>query len=390
MKKIIFCLQTMVRGGVEKELLTLLKCFDYSQYEVTLLLLYRSDENIISEIPSEVKFICLNINKTYYCSGIGTLVKSRLKSGKIFESASLVMKRMLNLESSHTAISLDEVNAPDEEYDVAICYHVHSPIMIKYVATKIEAKRKIGWMHNDFIASGFRIKSAIKYLNIYDELVAVSNQVKNEFMQVCPEYLGKLSVAHNIVDVEEIVALSLQIPEDSYFTDNHIKVLSVGRFTEQKGFDIAIEVAKVLRDKGVDFRWYLIGYGDNEIQYRNLIRKYKLTDIFVILGEKKNPYPYIANCDIYVQPSRHEAWGLVVHEARVLHKPILVSKFAGSDEQIVNGKTGYIVSISEIDKFIERLEKLILDQGERERLENNLRKEGYSKEDLHIIMSKFS
>ena len=182
----------------------------------------------------------------------------------------------------------------------------------------------------------------------------------------------------------------MQIPEDFYFTDNHIKVLSVGRFTEQKGFDIAIEVAKVLRDKGVDFRWYLIGYGDNEIQYRNLIRKYKLTDIFVILGEKKNPYPYIANCDIYVQPSRHEAWGLVVHEARVLHKPILVSKFAGSDEQIVNGKTGYIVSISEIDKFIERLEKLILDQGERERLENNLRKEGYSKEDLHIIMSKFS
>lgn len=379
----------MVRGGVEKELLTLLKYFDYSQNEVTVLILYKSDEKIISEIPSEVKVINLDINKDYYCSDVGTIIKRRIKRGKFFEAISVMIKRLLNLEVSHTAISLAELNVPNDIYDVAVCFHVHSPIMIKYVATKINAKKKIGWMHNDFATSGFRIQNTMKYLNKFDELVAVSNRVKDEFVQLCPAYSGKVSVAHNIVDEDEITTLSLQIPEDSYFTDKHIKLLSIGRFTAQKGFDIAIKIARILRDKGVDFHWYLIGHGDEKKLYTKLISEYKLDDVFIILEEKTNPYPYIANCDIYVQPSRHEAWGLVVHEARVLHKPILISKFAGSDEQIVNGETGYIVPISNQDKFTERLEKLILDQEDRARLETNLRMDSGSKEDLNIIMSKF-
>lgn len=84
----------------------------------------------------------------------------------------------------------------------------------------------------------------------------------------------------------------------------------------------------------MNFHWYLIGYGDGEDQYRKLLR--------------------------------HEAWGLVVHEARVLHKLILISKFAGLDERIVNGETEYIVSIEDQDKFTERLEKFILTQEDRE------------------------
>lgn len=316
--------------------------------------------------------------------------KKRIKKRKILEASEVIIKRLLNIECSHTVISLRELQSIKNKYDIALCYHIHSPIMIKYVATKIDARKKIGWIHNDFSTTGFRVQGTLRYLNRFDELVAVSTKVKDEFIRLCPKYIGDVSVAHNIVNVEEIITQSSQIPNDAFFFDSHVKILSVGRFTTQKGFDLAIEVAKILRNKGVSFHWYLIGYGEDEGTYRKMIDKYKLDDIFIILGKKTNPYPYIANCDIYVQPSRHEAWGLAVHEARILHKPILVSNFAGSNEQIIDHKTGYIVPIIEQDKFVDQLEKLILNPDDRERLEKNLKIEDTLEEDLRVIMSKFN
>ncbi len=389
MKKIIFVLQTMVRGGVEKELLTIFKECDYTKYDVSLLIMYKTDEEIISEIPLEVKLINLDIDREYYCSGLGALVKNRVKSGKIFEAASIAVKRGLNIEMSQTVISLDELPSPNEEYDVAVCYHIHSPICLKYVAIKINAKKKIGWIHNDFTTTGYRIQKAIKYLHRFDEMVAVSNRVKDEFIQTCPMYSGDVSVAHNILNKDEICELALDIPNNAYFDDKNIKLLSVGRFDKQKGFDLAIEIAKKLKDKEVEFHWYLIGYGEEEIIYNELISKYGLENDFIILGKRSNPYPYIANCDIYVQPSRHEAWGLVVQEARILNKAMVISNFAGSDEQIIDGETGYIVPISNQGAFLHRLEMLIRDSEDRKRLEENLKKVSMSNEDLNIIMSKF-
>jgi glycosyltransferase involved in cell wall biosynthesis len=52
-------------------------------------------------------------------------------------------------------------------------------------------------------------------------------------------------------------------------------------------------------------------------------------------------------CNIYVQPSRHEGYCITLAEARCLYKPIITTNFAGAREQIVNGKTGLVVSPNE-------------------------------------------
>ena len=69
MIKILFCLQTMVCGGVEKELITILKRFDRSIYNLSLLLLYEQDIEMKKLIPEDVKIVNLNIDKQYYCEG---------------------------------------------------------------------------------------------------------------------------------------------------------------------------------------------------------------------------------------------------------------------------------------------------------------------------------
>jgi glycosyltransferase involved in cell wall biosynthesis len=105
-----------------------------------------------------------------------------------------------------------------------------------------------------------------------------------------------------------------------------------------------------------------------------LIEKYDVGDRVTILGRKKNPYPYIKNCDIYVQPSRHEAFGLVILEAKILKRPIVCTNFDGADEQIVNGVNGVIVPVLDTDALCRELSDLIRSPERREAFTRELEK----------------
>src|SRR5699024_3747669 len=95
---------------------------------------------------------------------------------------------------------------------------------------------------------------------------------------------------------------------------NEYRFCSVGRFTHQKNFDQVPVIARLLADKGVKFEWYLIGFGDDEDLIRSKIRGANMEEFVIILGRKKNPYPYMKACDIYVQPSRYEGKAVTVRE----------------------------------------------------------------------------
>lgn len=389
MRKILFCLQTMVRGGVEKELITVLKKMDPKHFQCEVLLLYIQNPEVVSEIPDWVKVTTLNIDSNYYCGSTASMVKARLKHGEIPEAITLMGKRVFGLGTSHSNQSLNGIPQMEENYDVAVCYHIHSPLMLKYVATKVNAAKKIGWIHNDFSQSGYPVQRLKKYLSVYHEFVAVSETVKNEFLGRCPEYGKITSVVHNVLDEDEIQKKSLDIPEnDTYFSDNRVKILTVGRFTPQKGFDLAIEICRLLREQNANFCWYMIGWGHEEDKYRAMIERYELQDCVTILGERKNPYPYIDQCDVYVQPSRHEAYCMTILEAISLRKPIVCANFAGADEQICNGETGWIVPVGDIEAFTEKIRFLIENPAERTRLTQNLWKQAKGS-DMEKILSKF-
>ena len=389
MRKILFCLQTMVRGGVEKELITVLKKMDPKHFQCEVLLLYIQNPEVVSEIPDWVKVTTLNIDSNYYCGSTASMVKARLKHGEIPEAITLMGKRVFGLGTSHSNQSLDGIPQMEENYDVAVCYHIHSPLMLKYVATKVNAAKKIGWIHNDFSQSGYPVQRLKKYLSVYHEFVAVSETVKNEFLDRCPEYCEITSVVHNALDEDDVREKALDIPEnDVYFSDDRVKILTIGRFTPQKGFDLAIEICRLLREQNANFGWYMIGWGPEEDKYRAMIERYELQDCVTILGERKNPYPYIDQCDVYVQPSRHEAYCMTILEAISLRKPIVCANFAGADEQIRNGETGWIVPVGDIEAFTEKIRFLIENPAERTRLTQNLWKQAKGS-DMEKILSKF-
>lgn len=345
MKKILFCLQTMVCGGVEKELITILKRFNPKEYELSVLLFYSQDREMEKKIPSNVKLINLQIDKNYYCGSLTTVIQERIKKGELVEAVKIAKNRVCNGISAPVNISLNKITTPKELYDYAVCYHMHSPIILKYVAEKIKAKKKYAWIHNDFVTTGFPIAQYERWLKEYHAVFGVSERLTSEFLELCPACYNKAFTLHNIVDKEEILSKAQIVSslDQDFLQDKKFRIVTVGRFVEQKGFDLAIKAASILKKQGVEFTWYAIGYGKDENLMRSLIDEYNVKDYFIILGRKDNPYPYMKLADLYVQPSRHEGFGITVAEAKVLRRIIICTDFAGASEQLENNQTGIIV-----------------------------------------------
>ena len=391
MKKILFCLQTMVCGGVEKELITILNRFNPQEYDLSVLLFYSQDKEIEKKIPNYVKIINLQLDKNYYCGSLKTVIQERIKKGEIIEAVKIARSRIVKSIATPVSISLDKITVPEELYDYAVCYHMHSPLVLKYVAEKVQAKRKYAWIHNDFITTNFPIAQYDAWLKNYHAVFGVSEQITIEFRKMCSNYSNRAFTLPNIVDEKEILmkAEALSSLDREFETDKNFRIVTVGRFVEQKGFDLAIKAASILKKQGLKFTWYAIGYGKDETLMKSLIDENDVIDCFIILGKKDNPYPYMNLADIYVQPSRHEGYGITIAEARVLKKIVVCTNFAGASEQLINKETGIVVDTFSAEKIAEAISPFILNSNYKNNFQCKINNTAY-KDNWDAIQEVFS
>ena len=102
-------------------------------------------------------------------------------------------------------------------------------------------------------------------------------------------------------------------------------------------------------DKKYKIQWIIIGDGEERKLLQHKLEENNLTNNFILIGLRDNPYKYVANSDIYVQPSRFEGKSIAIDEAKILAKPIVTTNFIGAYEQIENNENGIIVSCNEND-----------------------------------------
>ena len=164
-----------------------------------------------------------------------------------------------------------------------------------------------------------------------------------------------------------------------------IRLLTVGRLASQKGYDIAVEACRILKERGVDCTWYVLGKGPLENDVRGLISKYSLEGSFVLLGTRPNPYPYFRMADIYVQTSRHEGFGLAIAEARILNIPVVTTEFDSVYQQMKNGENGLVVGMNAVS-VADGIERLITDRGLYQHIKDFLKLE---KHDDYQELDKF-
>ena len=184
-----------------------------------------------------------------------------------------------------------------------------------------------------------------KFYNSIDKIIAVSDTGKQSIISINPKYKDKIEVIKDVLDPSLIAKMA-----DEYevnFSSDFINIVTVARLVMgYKGYDIAIEAAKNLRELDIKFKWYVIGDGPDREKIEQLILKYNLQNHFILLGSKKNPYPYMKKCDIYVQTSRVEGLGLTVIEAKMLKSLIVTTNFSTASEIIDDNDTGLIVNIN--------------------------------------------
>jgi len=351
MKKVLIVIYDMRIGGAQKSLLSFLQAFAqderYSEYQIDLMPFNPTGE-FLSQIPDGV-----NIRKPEnVLRWMGTHFNRRL----IAESFSLrafcaemiwvicsrlgLLSGYRNVQQKLWQIWRSFVPSLDGAYDIAVSYI--DGMANYYVMEKVNAKKKVLWVHNDYRKIGYDAQYDMPYYDGCDAVMTISEECKEAICSQLPKIRKKTHIVENI-SLSSVIQKKAQegkCPE--YSGRNCLKLLTVGRLHEQKGIDIAIKAARILKERGVSFIWLVVGEGRERTRLEEMIAANDLGTCFLLIGSRENPYAYMNACDILVQPSRYEGKSIVLDEAKILNRLIVATDYSTVHDAIVHGETGFI------------------------------------------------
>ena len=222
-----------------------------------------------------------------------------------------------------------------------------------------------------FFFSDKQLKTFNTYADLY---IAVSQPVYDFLVHKLGCNPASVLLQHAFVDSKKVQEAS-EVIDKSFIQqeleivpeEGEVIIMTVGMFIYRKGADIFMRVAKKIIDKGYKCKFIWIGSKPFKEPFMENFSKYK--DYFILVGEKKNPFPYLKIADIFALPSREDPFPLVTLEAMSLGIPAVIFKESGGIHKAV-GTSGIQVSEFNEDEFEEALIALITDAQRREKLGN--------------------
>lgn len=238
MKKVFIASHCMEIGGAERALIGLLNSFNYSEYQVDLLL-YRQQGELLAYIPKEVNLLpendmnCLAIpmkqlvKEKKYKMLYGRL-KAKVKAHSYVKKHNY-KDNQVELTYSHlyTYPYVQEIHG---KYDLAISFLTPH----YYVAKKVDAAKKIAWIHTDY--STIEVDEAVEMnmWNAFDYIASISEQCSQAFLKKLPGLKEKLIRIDNIILSDFIIRQADEFPVKEF--DGEVNLLSVGRYSYAKKF----------------------------------------------------------------------------------------------------------------------------------------------------------
>lgn len=363
MKKVLFVIDSLDCGGAEKSLVSLFPLLDYSSMDVDLMIVKKGGL-FEQRIPPQVSIIPVPkvISwRSRCCQGFLSLETRKLHClGITRHGAETYWQKM---SSAYPA--------PPKSYDVAIAYQQGFPTY--YVAEKVRATKKWAWINTDLAKAGYRPNFNRPF---YDRLTGVCTvsdvlpRMLSDAGFVSPE---SIRVIKDILNAGLIQKMA-DMPLESFPLSAPLKILTVGRLVPPKTSPLAVEAASLLKDKGLDFVWVIVGEGVERNNIETLIRHKGLKNHIVLAGLQSNPYPFFKACDVYVQTSAFEGFGLTLSEAKILHKPIVTTNFLSAFDQINDGENGLIAEMTP-ESVADKILSIIENPALKNRLIENTRKE---------------
>lgn len=405
MKKSIFIsVFNMEIGGIERSLINMLESIDYSAYEVDLFICHHTGD-LLGQIPASVNVLpeiaryavfrkpLSQVFREGHYVAVAIRLMSKLAAGlkakfrKMTEGSGYIQ---MQLDLKLSAMLPLLLPAFKKTYDLAISYAWPHDIVTK----RVSARKKIAWIHTDY--SQLEIDHDIdrSMWESYEHIAAVSEDCAKSFVSQYPALLNRVRVIENIASPSSIRMMADQFEPAELVHERAFKIVSVGRLSYVKGFDLAVRALRKLHDQGLtDVKWYVVGYGGYEEELLRIVKDHALTESFVLLGKQLNPYPYIKACDLYVQPSRYEGKAVTVTEAQILAKPVLITNYPTAPSQVRDQLDGMICE-STADGIAEGIKSLYRDEQLRARFAMNNRHRDFANtaelEKLYALVNESS
>lgn len=369
MKKILFITYDLPIGGIESALLSLLKRLPSSKYDITLLLMANHGERV-EEIPPQIRVQVLPVNQAIFVWGGEWIRKYKpYKKYPVRSACRILLCGIGRIFPNWDLWPIRQafIKPIQEEYDIAIDY---SGALLGILKDKVKAKRKLAWNHFTYSRVG-NAERDYSYYRELDGIVSVLEKGMKDMKETFPSISNKMKYVPNLIDSDYINRMAKQIPNIFYSNDRNLRLCTVGRLEKEKDFPLALKSACLLKESGEFFEWFILGEGSERPKIELLIEKYELQNYVILLGQCRNPYPYIKEADMYVQTSEHEGKSIAVAEAQVLCKPIIVTAINGLQEYTGDGKYGYAVPRN-AESVATAILKLKNDYKARTRIEQEL------------------
>lgn len=373
-KKLLIVAHHLTIGGVQKSLIAALKVLDYEKFDVTLYL-RKNRTDLLPFVDERVNVIINDDNHHYYRKPYAVILQMLIWLFKLLGKKEKAESFNQKLSDAIVKYAMEYERKrffSSEKYDIAIAYVQGYSAL--FVATSVKAEKKYVFFHTS-VDELHNVHERI--INKFNKIVAIHDEQKELIKQWYPEIVNRITVVENYCDKalieEQSKAFAVEKPE------NKVVLCSCGRFSLVKGFDLAVEAARVLKEKNISFLWYFVGDGAERANIEKLIEKYNLQEEIVITGMQKNPYPYINACDIYVQPSYEEAMPLTLIEAKRLSKPMVTTDTVGGRKLVADSVDGLICAIN-AESISSTVKKLIINKDLFNKIKTNLDSSDYSYE----------
>ncbi|MBR7179882.1 MAG: glycosyltransferase [Oscillospiraceae bacterium] len=384
-KKIIFVTEALWIGGIETALVNLLNRMDYDKYNVTCLVI-RGSLEMADRITSKCRLIVadrentISFPKAYKYSRLYHLTEESENPSRLHKAMMWAVPAIKWVEN-RLYIRYIRENLKDEHFDTCVIY---SDRTAETAIRGIHADRYLMFYHHGAMRREYH--DEIGYRKS-EKIITVSEKTLDALKLFRPKYADKVAVLHNIVDIENVLKKSREIPS-CYFPNANFNLVSCGRLSEAKGYDWAIQAMKILLDKGhTDLNWWIVGGGPDEAILRQQIEEAGIGGHFHLLGMQSNPYPYIAAADLYVQPSRYENYSVVILEAMALCKPILAT-IPAAQTQIRSGENGLLCE-ADPESIAKSIEYLYHHREDMEKYVQALKDHGLDKQNEEIMASLY-
>ena len=343
--KILFVIQYMKMGGVEKALLNLTEELLSRGENVDYFILDPVGE-FMPFINKKVNHITLSSFKIRVFHIMNTSKNELFKDFNLFDLfikliGKLVIKAKMGfLIDTYLYRSFDN-NL--EYYDAIIAFDGIPNLATNFVKYTKKTNKKISWVHNDIDYFNIPKKNIRSYYKMFNKIAIVSNTCKDSFLKYCPEYYSKTFTVYNCQNIKDIKNKS--ICTNPYLKSDKIKLVVVSRMQNiSKRLDRVINGSSELKKLGYNnFEIYFLGDGPDLRSYNDLVIKLGLEKTCLFKGYVDNPYPYIKNADAMLITSDYEGYPMTINESYILGIPVIATNFAASNEAIINEYNGLIV-----------------------------------------------